>query len=205
MTTSREVLLQQARPPYSRLLALSYPQHRSYARQHGLELVRMGGPLIPGWTGHWDAVVVMLVLLESGVDRIFWLDADALIVGDRYFGVALAASGGNLAMVRHPGPPEHWNCGVLMVQNGSHVRAFLQELIDQGPGVFPWFQQQLMNDMLSTSRWRGLIGAPLGDQWNSTWRINEHPAPQVVAWHGWPGGVQAKHQAMRDFVAERGL
>lgn len=196
MRASRDVILQQARDEYKLMLDLTEPFHRVYAERHGVEYKRVDGTIVHGWNGTWDAIALFVRMIDCGVDRIFWLDADTLIVGDEDLHSGL--SGAPLTMARHPGPPGHWNCGVLFIDVSPRVSEFFEETLRRGPGGYPWWQQQIMNDLLALPEWDGMIGR-LGDRWNSTVGHVEAPDPVVMAWHGTSGPVN-KYRAMREYV-----
>lgn len=196
---THDVLLQQGRPEYRALLDLTEERHRAYAERHGLCYERFDGTYT-SLTGHWDSIVLMRDILANGeVDWLFWLDADALAIGDTDPRTAVETS---IGMVRHPGPPEHWNCGVLFLRNGRDVRRWLDEVWARRPGVYPWYQQREMNELLQEPRWGGLVSR-LDDRWNSTWEVNESPTPEIVAWHNGrsPG---EKLAAMRSYLERCG-
>jgi len=193
-----DILLQQARTEYTPLLDLTEPLHRAYAERHGLSYMRFDGPYAVEWTGHWDAIWLLDRLLACAwVDRVFWLDADTLITGDEDLRAAL---GGRLAMCRHPGPPPHWNCGVLFLRNGPRMREWIHEIWRRGPGEWPWYQQQIMNDLLAEERWNEMVER-LDDRWNSTYRVTAVDEAVIRAWHG-VLGPDAKLARMQAHLAE---
>jgi hypothetical protein len=180
------MIMQHARnDTYGRLLDMTEVWHRAYAARHGMRYYRDDGRIVrdPNWAPHWDQVALMLEVLDKKVVQLLcWLDADAMIVGvERDWRPVL--HGTDMAMVRHPGPPEHWNCGVMYVRNTQRVRGFLREVLHRAPGFYPWYQQQIMNDVLGYyDEYKGLASRA-GDEWNATWGVNEHESPVVVAWH----------------------
>ena len=188
-----DVLLQQGRAEYKELLDLTEGIHRAYAHRYGMRYVRYDGPFVPDWTGHWDQIALMRALLGMpDVERVFWVDADAAIVGDEDLREGLGD--GDLGMARHDGPPEHWNCGVLFVRNSPEVRGFFRAVIEGGPGEFPWYQQTLMNELIDGGY--PVFVHRLHDRWNSTVGFTDVPDPVIMAWHGTPGPVN-KLAAMR--------
>lgn len=195
----REVLLQQGRAEYGALLDLTETFHRGYAERYGLEYMRVDGPVLPDWAGFWDSIELFVMLLAQGVDRIFWLDADTLIVGDENIQDGL--SDASLTMARHPGPPEHWNCGVFFIRNEPGVMDFFGEVLSLGPGQWPWYQQEIMNGLLAMPRWINLVGQ-MDNRWNSTVIHVEAPDPVIMAWHGTPGGFLFKYDKMRKCIDE---
>ena len=180
------MLLQHARnDEYGELLDLTEVWHRAYAARHGMLYYREDGRIVenPEWTPHWDQIALMLEVLDKQVIKnLCWLDADAMIANpDRDWRAVLHKT--DMAMVRHPGPPEHWNCGVLYVRNTLFVRHFLRDVLRLGPGFYPWYQQQVMNHLLDYNDQYAGLATRAGDEWNATWGTNEHASPVVVAWH----------------------
>ena len=198
-----DYLLQQARAPYWDCLNVSQELHHAYARAHDLIYVVRKGPILPDWTGHWDAIPLMLEMMQPSQTRwIFWVDADALIVGNEDIRQALPEDA-ELGMCRHPGPPDHWNCGVLCIRNTPSTRAWLRAIIAEGPGVYPHYQQGIMNDLLEQRAWRGMC-ARLDDRWNSTVVLNGPEDCVIRAWHA--GGAPAvRALKMKNEIARRGL
>ena len=86
-------------------------------------------------------------------------------------------------MVRHPGPPVHFNCGVIFFRNRGRILGFIDEVMARLPGRRPWFEQQILNDLIAEERWVGIFER-LDDRWNSTVNVNESPEPVVMGWHG---------------------
>lgn len=195
----REILLQQGRADYKAMLDLTEPFHRGYAERHGLEYMRVDGPVIPFWPGFWDSIELFIRLMTKGVDRIFWLDADTLIVGDEDIRQGMRKR--QLTMAWHSGPPEHWNCGVFFIRNYPRALLFFEEVLRRGPGKWPWYQQEIMNDLLEDPLWYDLVGR-MDDRWNSTVLHCEALDPVIMAWHGTPGGYLFKYDKMRKCIDE---
>ena len=194
------VLAQQARSAaYGALLDLTEARHRAYAERHRMAYVRVDGPVAdPSWPGHWDQIRLLLNLLGEGAEAVFWLDADTLIV-DEDADLRDGLGDGLVRMARHPGPPAHWNCGVLLARNALGVVLFLRATLERGPGEAPWYQQAVMNELLALPRWRHLVSR-LDDRWNATFGVSEVARPAVVAWHDGqgPAGKLARMAAYLD-------
>ena len=186
-----DYLIQQARSDYEPMLALTRQRHADYAKRHNLAYIAHAGAMLSDWTGHWDMIPLLLYVLrrpDTGI--VLWVDADALIVGDGDPRSIL--SGHNVGMSRHPGPPEHYNCGVMIVRACREVVEWLETVLAEGPGKYPWYQQDLMNAHI------GMVGAVkiLPHEWNST-VILRHPERCIIrAWHGYPGGVSERVRQM---------
>jgi hypothetical protein len=187
------VLLQSATPEYDPLLDLTESTNREYAESHGMKYYRAQGPIMSQWLPNWDPVFLTLALMEANRDikGIFWMDADALAVGRD--SVVEALWNTDLAMCRHAGPPEHWNYGVCWTRNTEQVRHFLRTVIARGPGVWPWYNEQIMNDLLAGPLFAGLI-TRMHDRWNSTREFTEVTDPVVVAWHNGRGMANKLYQ-----------
>jgi hypothetical protein len=199
----RTTVVQQARSAeYGALLDLTQTQHQAYAERHGMEYVRVDGAVAPpSWSGHWDQIQLLVNLLNDGAGFVFWLDADTLIV-DLEADLHEGLGEGQLAMTRHPGPPAHWNCGVLLARNTPQVRGFFAQTLALGPGEFPWYQQKVMNHLLARAEWRHLISR-LDDRWNATFGVTEVARPAVVAWHDGQGAA-SKLVRMKAYLREHG-
>jgi hypothetical protein len=194
-------VVQQARDQrYGAHLDLTEAWHRAWAHRWGLGYLRVDGPVAPRcWAPHWDQPFLLAELLRTEGAAI-WLDADALVVDPeqdprpelfRHW----------VGMARHPGPPEHWNCGVVFARNAPLVRRFFERVTDFGPGRPPWYQQEVMNVLLLKRPWDVIIGE-LDPRWNATRGVLEPPAPAVLAWHG-QGTPGQKYAAMA--VHARGI
>ena len=166
-----------------------------------MKYIRLDGSMIPQWPGYWDASFCILALLmQNDVSGIWWLDADTLIVGDD--DMRRAVDAGHIAMSRPELPTEHWNCGVFFLRNCERARAFVRATIERGPGGPPWHQQRIMNDLLTTPEWGGLIQR-LPDKWNSIVGYAEVDDPQIVAWHGTL--PNQKMAIMQEYMKDNGL
>jgi hypothetical protein len=179
-----DVLLQHARPEYQRLLDLSRARHKQYAEEHGFLYQAYQGAYWDGWSGHWDGWLFCLQMLKLDVEWLCWVDADALIVGDADLREALAP-GKWLGLARHPGPPEHWNVGVMVIRNCPRVIGLFEAVVAAGPGEWPWYQQQILNELLEEGEWDDLVGR-IEDRWNCTYGVTDVEDAQIRAWHGQP-------------------
>jgi len=196
----RDVIVQQASHYYAPLLRLSGGLHEAYAKRHGFDLEVYHGTFAPReWHRYWDGWQVIQWLLNAGARWLVWVDSDALIVGNED---VRTAGGGRrgcwIGCVRHPGPPAHWNTGVMVIRNGDRVRQFFREVFRRGPGSEPWYQQAIANEMWDEPEW-GEILQPLDDRWNSTIDVNWVADAQIRAWHGQPG-FRGKMRGMRRWL-----
>jgi len=199
-----DYLLQQGREDYWPHLNLVAPLHRAYAKRHGMKYVSYRGVVIPEWRwGGWDHIPLILALVgREDAGWVFWLDADTLIVGDA--DPRDVMDGYLVGMARHPGPPEHYNTGVKFLKACKEVGDLLQRVLDSGPGVHPWYEQNFMNQYLAEPQWAGKIKT-LPNEWNSTVVLG-HPEQCIIrAWHGFSQRPAARLVAMQREITRRGL
>lgn len=198
-----DYLLQQGRSIYWDCLDLTEQIHRNFARRYGLTFISHRGAVLPDWYGTWDSVPLMLDLVQrEDTGLVLWLDADTLIVGDadprEILGECL------IGMSRHPGPPEHYNCGVLFLKACGQVSSLLQRILNNGPGEPTWYQQAIINELLTEPQWSGKIKT-LPHEWNST-VVLRHPEQCIIrAWHGSKGGREGRSELIAEEIAKRSL
>jgi len=187
------ILIQQASWEQALLLDITAKRHADYALRHQMTFECLRGRLLDGvaYPG-WDKLMVIRQALQAGFEHVFWIDADAAVVGDEDLRDALTS--GTLGMVQHPGPPVHFNCGVMMMKNTPGLELFLEKALSFCPGVPPWWEQQVMIDLIASEKWFDF--ERLDDRWNSTFTVNESPCPVVMGWHG-AGDVFKKAALMR--------
>lgn len=132
----RAILIQNAVGECAELLRLSAPLHQAYCDRHGIELRQSYHNLAHGRSHMWDKVVLLLELLSELADGVivFWIDADALIVGSENIAHGLP-DGFDIAMFRMgPGPKgrNRLNTGVMILRNGPELRRLLKDAFDLG-------------------------------------------------------------------------
>ena len=197
-----DYLLQQGRRGYWPHLDLTERIHSAYAERHGLQYISHRGAVLPEFVGYWDSVPLMLDLVtREDTGFVAWLDADTLICDDADPREALGDY--LVGMARHAGPPEHYNCGVLFVRACPQTRGWLQWVLDEAPGSFPWYQQTVMNRLLTDPQWDGRV-LTLPNEWNSTVGQGHSPGCHIRAWHG-TGTVPERVAMMRAEIERRGL
>lgn len=196
------ILLQQATAKYKSLLDLTERRHRLYATRHAMKYMRLDGTIMPAWNPYWNPVFLWLMLLMQGdVAGVWWVDADALIVGDEDMRYTVEA--GRVGMFWEERPSPHWNIGVIFLRNSERVRAFLRAAIARGPGGPPWYCEQIMNDLLAEPEWADLVQG-IDHRWNSIRGYTEVADPQIVAWHGEPGAA-GKLAKMQEYMRRHNL
>jgi len=199
-----DYILQQARESYWPHLDLVAPIHSAYAERHGCEyVVERGAEVFHKWGG-WDKLPRLIELTgRPDTGWVFWLDADTLAVGDAdprgVMGDAL------VGMSRHKGrtTPTTLNCGVLFVRACTQTHEWLTEVLARQPGVYPWYEQDIMNELLLEPEWAGLV-RDLPHVWNSTGCLGHPQECEIRAWHG-GGAHSSRLRAMRAEIERRGL
>ena len=204
-----DYLLQSARPSYWPHIDLTERVHRAYAERHGLKYVamRQTGPFttFPGW----DKLPLLIDLTgRPDTGFVFYVDADAMAVGNTDPRTALGERLVGMSRhtwMKHPSitTPTSVNAGVIFLRACPQVHDWLEFVLDNAQGVWPGYEQTIMNESLEAPGWVGKY-ANLPHIWNSTVCLG-HPADcEIRAWHG--GGSEGERLArMREEMASRGL
>ena len=140
---------------------------------------------------------LLFLIRKPDTDYVFWLDADTLIVDDVDMRTAL--NGHSVGMTRHPGPPAHYNCGVLFLRANKYVAMWLERVQALAPGIYPWYQQDIMNEYIDMLEMHGLL-TTLGHEWNSTAILGHPEQCHIRAWHG-GGDLDKRMKLMRERIA----
>lgn len=198
-----DYLVQQGREEYWPHLDMVYPRHRTFAAWHGMGYIAQYDAEQQFAWGGWDKLPLLIELLErEDTGWVFWVDADAVIVSDADPRTAMGEE--LIGMARHPGPPEHYNCGVMFLRGDPRVADWLRRALARAPGGPPYHEQTIMNELLDAPEWAGLVKT-LPHVWNSTVK-HGHPVDcHIRAWHGMPGGPAARLAPMRAELERRGL
>jgi len=196
-----DYLLQCVSCDYSSMLDLTEGIHGAFAQRHGLTYVAKRGRVMEECPSIFDAIPFTLSYLQKpDAGLVIWLDADTLIVKDSDPHDVL----GNhlVGMSRHRGPPaEHYNAGVMFLKACEATIALFQRVVDNGPGVWPWYQEDFINKYLNEPQWAGKI-LTLPNEWNSTVVLG-HPEQCIIrAWHGYPGGAAGRVKQMELAIAK---
>jgi len=194
-----DYLIQHGREEYWGMLDITNERHASYAHRHGMRFVSNRGEVLSQYPGYWDMIPLLLdYIRRSDTDYVFWLDADTVIRDDADLRDGL--NGHNVGMTKHPGPPEHYNCGVLFLRACREVTMWLERVLDLAPGIYPWYQQDYMNNYIGMLEMHGMVKA-MGNEWNSTVVLDHTQDCHIRAWHGTNGGVPTRMSLMRDYIA----
>lgn len=196
------VFLQQASGKHTKLLKVTQEHHRAYAEKWNMDYWCIYGRSTQ-WQAYWEKMFLSRQLLQIGYKYIIYLDADTVIVDTN---VNLKASIRKpMMMVRHPGcefggRAGHWNCGVLFIENCEAVKKFIDDVIAHGPGFPDWWEQTILNHLLTLPWYKDLVGE-LDVRYNSTYKINEAQNPIIKALHGPSAGdMNAKERLLREWL-----
>lgn len=194
------VIIQQAvGTKYKAILRASQDCNELYADKLDMDYQALYGEVQhDGWNPYWCKEFLITNELTRRRKFIFWLDADAL-VADWTVDLRLAVQDtpDKIGIVKHPTPPFHFSCGVMLIHNGEGVRKLFTELIARGPGEPPWYEQTIFNALSTEPEFNGVI-LPIDYKWNSAFDINPVPNPVIRAWHGEGiGDLDAKAIAVR--------
>jgi len=193
------VIVQQADSGFIAMLNLTAELHQAYAKRHRMDLVTAIVDSAPNHVMGWSR----WPLLEWALWRyeyVFWIDADAAIVGDDDLRMASAADIG-LTWGGTQGEPPHHNVGVMYLRSAPGVHYLAQKLIAETPSETPesmfgpWHgpvgrrvcDQALINELAQVDPWKLLFGT-VGTRWNSIECCSRVANPVVMAWHGTPAG-----------------
>ncbi len=168
---------------YTRLLKRRIePLHTRFCAIHGYKYeVEYSDRGIHPW---WMKAYMMLIAIEEGFDRVVWLDADVVWLGeplDPKFETVFGAT--YHEMFWHA---NHFNAGVLYV-NCENAK----------PVIESWFAERVNNfndqEVLNANLKQHVTA--IGMEWNCQIWIPHYsvPNPKVVAWHGCPNRIGKMH------------
>ena len=210
-----DYLLQQAAEAFWPHLDLVASLHGAYAKRHAMEYISYRGPYPPGggWTrkpqAHfdmaWKQYSLMLDLVrDKNTGWVFWVDADALIVGDKD---PRPVMGDHLVgMVWYPKNRlhiGHYHRGTFFLRACEQVAVLLERVMKNGPGVHPHYDQTLLGAYLAEPQWKGKFKS-LPVEWNSAVKHNDPAKCVIRAWHGL-GNIHKRFLGMRAEMRRRGL
>jgi len=205
-----DYLLQSARPSYYPHLDLVERVHRAYAERHRLEYIAIRQVEPFRVWGGCDKLYPLIDLTgRPDTGFVLYVDADALAVGNADPRIALGDDG-LVGMSRH-----HWikhpsittetsiNCGVMYLRACPQVHDWLEFVLSECPGVWPGYEQTIMNESLEGAEWAGKY-VSLPHIWNSTVCLGHPEECEIRAWHG-GGAHEERLRAMRTEIERRHL
>ena len=168
---------------YLPLMELTKARNEAYCARHAFDFVYHVGTLDPKyasvWDGCWPKVELIQQALRKGYQYIVWMDPDALI---RDLDTDLRDAcplGIGACWMRIP-QLDHWNVGVLYLQNTPEVVRFVDEWLAQFPGDKQWREQGVFNAMGMKSK----VVFTIADRWNATMNYSMVPDAVVLGFHG---------------------
>jgi len=126
----RRVLCTIASGPHAELLEIARPSFEAFARRHGYELVVVEENPAPERPASWGRIRLMQELLPE-VDEFLWLDADTVVVDDRWDIADELDPDDLIGMVAHTTPEGEDpipNCGVWFLRRDPAVLRLLDDV-----------------------------------------------------------------------------
>lgn len=192
MKSPDAVLIQQAFPSHRAMLQLTEPIHRAYCERHNIEYACVYLDELPKLDRgeNWSKLGLIRHYLEMDMqyDYVFWLDNDALIVGDSDLrdavpdGIGMARHELDWGMVGEKGAYDHFNSGVIVLRNTPAVRDFTEKWWNTPDEGHMWGDQHSLH--LCGQANPGVV-SKIDHRWNSTPPYFSVTEGEVVrAWHG---------------------
>lgn len=191
------VLIQQAYPGkgYEEMINLTWDRNADYCNKWDFDYWTHIAPIVPEWdikNGGWAKIELIRRALDKGYQYIVWLDADAMIY-DLETDLRDGCPKGIGASWHRIPQWNHWNVGVLLMQNTYEVREFIVSWIKEYPGANDgWFEQGVFNRMGMKSK----VVHTLSDKWNATLNVNMVPDAVILGFHG-HGDAKQRYEAMK--------
>lgn len=196
------LIIQQVFPGfhYEQMIELTRERNKEYCNRHAFDYECLIGVSDPKYSdadqGAWPKVDMIRKALFKGYRYVVWLDADALIADmdtDLRDG-CIDGIGACWMRVPQPGGMyNHWNVGVLFVQNSHKVREFLSDWLAEYPGEYQWKEQGVFNKLAMKSK----VVQTISDRWNSTIVYSEVPDAVILGFHG-DGDANQRYRHMQE-------
>jgi hypothetical protein len=129
--------------------------------------------------GGWAKVELIQRALAQDYQYIVWLDADAL-VKDMDTDLRDGCIEGIGACWHRIPQLNHWNTGVLFVQNTPETVKFIDEWLASYPGQRQWMEQGEFNRLAMQSK----TVQTISDRWNATLNYSMVPDAVILGYHG---------------------
>ena len=209
-----DYLFQAGTKAYGPHLDLVSSLHGSYAKLHGLEYTVYRGPYpVSPWKdpgrigsdqGHKQYVLILELLRKEDTGWVFWVDSDAMIVGNE--DPRLVMDGHLVGMAWYPKNAKHaghFHRGSFFLKAHPQVVELIERILREGPGPRPHWDQGLLNKYLAEPQWKGKFKT-LPIEWNSAVKHNDPEECVIRAWHGM-GGIHKRFLMMQAEMQRRGL
>lgn len=155
----------------------------------------------------WERVQMLIDAFEAGYMQAFWLDTDSLWVGDEPLHNAIV-NDAIFSLTRHHAckyqPTDHFNIGVMYVNNSPHTLEFLHEWNETSDDGSPWYEQYALNKLIYTNQTVTKRSYSTLRQISHRWNALPHIPPYweenpvVISWHGHPYQTQAMEAYLND-------
>lgn len=184
---------------------LTMPRLLSYAKRWEIDFDFHYGNIMDQWDlkfGGWAKLPLILSALERGYKYVIWLDADT-VIADINIDLRDGCPEDGIGMVKHHGPPEHFNVGVMYFTNTLRVRQFLAYWILWYPGPADWREQAVLNLLCKIPELN--VVRMIDNKWNSTRLAGCHVDNAIVeGFHG-EGTADERAELMRLFMENRNV
>ena len=211
-----DYLFQSGAEVYWPHLDLAASLHSAYAKRHGMEYFCYRGPftvspwvaseiLQPTFDTVWKQWALMLKLVrDKNTGWVFWVDADAIIVGDEDPRSVMEDYLVGMAWYpKNRGHIAHYHRGVMLLRACEQMGDLLEHVLEDGPGTHQYYDQGILNKYLAEPQWeRKIKTLPL--KWNSAVKLNGPEECVIRAWHGM-GDIDKRFLMMQAEMRRRGL
>lgn len=202
------VIIQQASGDYIPLLQLTVSRHLSYCQMHEMDYWPIFGEARPATIEHfanqmphYDRVFLINQALEAGYEKVIWLDADCVILGNEDMRAGVPRYGiGALWCEAQWGDPEqydHFCTGALYVAECG-AKVFLATWLYTDEKKHGWVDQHPFNLLTREERFKDVV-KPISRHWHAimpNFLPEDESVPQVVAFHGY-GDLEQRLNAMQ--------
>jgi hypothetical protein len=168
---------------YLPLLQLTKERNAAYCERHNFDFIAMEGTEGLKYPdvlkGCWTKIELIQRALAQGYQYIVWLDPDALIK-DLDTDLRDGCIKGIGACWHRIPQLNHWNTGVLYVQNMPETVKFIDEWLASYPGQRQWMEQGEFNRLAMQSK----TVQTISDRWNATLNYSMVPDAVILGYHG---------------------
>lgn len=194
------ILIQQVFPGmgYEEMIELTRARNEAYCQKYSMDYEVLIGVMSAKYAdadkGAWVKIELIHRALFKGYQYIIWLDADAMIK-DLNTDLREGCSNGIGACWMRIPQLNHWNVGVLYIQNSQAVKNFVAEWLVEYPGEKQWMEQGVFNKLGMKSK----VVQTISDRWNATMNYSMVPDAVVLGFHGY-GDAKQRTEAMKKIL-----